>query len=105
MSKTHPDFTVRFYMEENQKKAKIPLPRRELLVENSSGLAEPVVFIEIFVEVVTDRNQKKLQPDGIQPSAHYSLVPAVIFEDAEGAFGLDRTVHAQQSTVNAVEVV
>lgn len=81
-----------------------PLPRRELLVENSSGLAELVVFIEIFVEVVADRNQIKLQPRGIQPSAHYSLVPAVIFEDAEGAFGLDRTVHAQQSTVNAVEV-
>ena len=72
-----------------------PLPRREMLVENSSGLAEPVVFIEIFVEVVADRNQIKLQPHGIQPSAHYSLVPAVIFEDAEGAFGLDRTVHAQ----------
>ena len=95
MSKTHPDFTARFFMEENQKKAKYPLPRKGLLVENSSGLAEPVVFIEIFVEVVADRDQIKLQSYGIQPSAHYSLVPSVIFEDAEGAFGLDRTVHAQ----------
>ena len=81
MSKTHPDFTAHFFVEENQKKAKIPLPCRELLVENSSGLAEPAVFIEIFVEVVADRNQIKHQPHGIQPSAHYSLVPAVIFED------------------------
>ena len=71
---------------------------------NSSGFAEPVVFIEIFVEVVTDRNQIKLQPDRIQPSAHHSLVPTVVFEDAEGALGLDRTVHPKQRTVNTVEV-
>ena len=38
-------------------KSIIPLPRRDLLVENSSRIAEPVAFIEIFVEVVADRNQ------------------------------------------------
>ena len=45
--------------------------------------------IEIFVEVVTDRNQIKLQLDGIQPSAYHALVPTVVFEDTEGALGLD----------------
>ena len=62
------------------------------------------MFIKIFVEVVADRNQIKLQPDRLQTSAHHSLVPTVVFEGAEGALGLDRTVHPKQRTVNAVEV-
>lgn len=73
--------------------------------ENSCGIAEPVVFIEVFVKVVTDRNQVKLQPDGIQTSSDGSFVASVIFENAKCALGLDRSVHSEQGTVDIVEIV
>ena len=44
--------------EEKEQKGIIPLPRRRLNVENSSSFAEPVVFIEELVEIVTYRDQK-----------------------------------------------
>lgn len=56
------------------------------------------------VEVMADRNQIKLQLDRIQLSEDHALVPAIVLEDAEGAFGLDRTVHLQHCTMNALEV-
>ena len=63
------------------------------------------MFIEEFVQVVPDRNQIKLQLHGIQTSAHYSLIPTVIFEYAEGAFCLDRAVHTEKCPVDALKII
>ena len=91
--RTHLDFTVSFLcLEVRAKQGKEnspPYPRRKWLVENSSSRAEAEVLIEKFVQVVTDRNQIKLQLHGIQASADHSFIPTVIFEDAESTLGLD----------------
>ena len=44
-------------------------------MENSGSKAGAVVFIEVFVKVVPNRNQIKLQLDGIQASSDSPLVP------------------------------
>ena len=63
------------------------------------------MLVEVFVKVVTYRNQIKLQPDGIQTSPDSSLVPSVVFEDSQCTLGLNRTIHSQQGAVNTVEIV
>lgn len=63
------------------------------------------MLIEVFVKVMTYRNQIKLQPDGIQTSPDSSLVPSVVFEDSKCTLGLNRAIHSQQGAVNAVEIV
>ena len=59
----------------------------------------------VLVEVVADRDQKKLHPDQIQTSADDPAVLPVLFHDPEGAFRLDRPVHPQERSVGAVQVV
>ena len=62
-------------------------------------------FVAAFVEVVTDRNEKNLRPDGIEPSAHDSLVPSVVFHNAKCTLRLNRTVHSQQCAMDTVQII
>lgn len=54
---------------------------------------------------MTDRNEKNLKSDGIEPSAHDSLVPSVVFHNAKYALSLNRTVHSQQCAVDTVQII
>ena len=62
-------------------------------------------FVAELVEVVTDRNEKNLKSDGIEPSAHDSLVPSVVFHNAKCTLRLNRTVHSQQCAVDTVQII
>ena len=62
------------------------------------------MFIEVFVKVVPNRNQIKLQLDGIQASSDSPLVPSVIFQYAKCTLSLDRAIHAEKGAVDAFEV-
>ena len=61
--------------------------------------------VVVFVEVVADRNEKKLGADEIETSSSRSSVVAVLFHDPEGAFRLDGSVPSQQSAVDGVQVL
>lgn len=54
------------------------------------------MFVIEFSEVKADRNRINFQFDSLHPISHQSFVPAVVFNDPEGAHGLDGTVHFQQ---------
>ena len=64
-----------------------------------------MVLLQSLVEVVTDRNEKNLKSDGIDPSAHDSPVPSVVFHNAKCALRLNRTVHSQQCAVDTVQII
>lgn len=65
----------------------------------------PMGFIIVFIQVVSNRNQVEFQFHEIQASAHDPLVAAILFHDAESAFRLDGSVHAQQGSVGTLQVV
>ena len=54
---------------------------------------------------MTDRNEKNLQSDGIEPSAHDSPVPSVVFHNAKCTLRLNRTVHSQQCAMDTVQII
>ena len=61
--------------------------------------------VVVFVEVVADRNEKKLGADEIETSSSRSSVVAVLFHDPESAFRLDGSVPSQQSAVDGVQIL
>ena len=61
--------------------------------------------VVVFVEVVADRNEKKLGPDEIETSSSRSSVVPVLFHDPERTFRLDGTVPSQQSAVDTVQIL
>ena len=58
--------------------------------------------VVVFVEVVADRNQKKLGADEIETSSSRSSVIAVLLHDPESSFRLDGTVPSKKSAVDGV---
>ena len=81
-----------------------PTPRIGGFLWLRSGL-EFLEVVVVFVEVVADRNEKKLGADEIETSSSRSSVIAVLLHDPEGAFRLDGTVPSQQSAVDGVQVL
>ena len=61
--------------------------------------------VVVFVEVVADRNEKKLGADEIETSSSRSSVIAVLLHDPEGTLSLDGSVPSQQSAVDGVQVL
>ena len=53
---------------------------------------------------MADRNQIKLQFHKIETSANDSFVVSILLQDAECPFGLDGSVHPQQSAVDALQI-
>ena len=62
-------------------------------------------LVIVFIEVVTDRNQKNLKQNRFYPSANDPFVASVIFHNAKGTFCLYRAVHSQQCAVNAFKIL
>ena len=59
----------------------------------------------IFVEVKTARKQEELQFHVFYASPEGPLVGTIPFHDAEGALGLNASVHAQQRAMDRVEII
>lgn len=106
MLELHSSFLNYRAEEENYNKDKSPPYPHWCVAFYSSGSGlEAVGFVIVFVQVVTDRNEIKLQFHEIQASAHNSFVAAILFHDAEGTFCLDGSVHSQQGSVSALQVI
>ena len=106
MLELHSSFLNYRAEEENYNKDKSPRYPHWCVAFYSSGSGlEAVGFVIVFVQVVTDRNEIKLQFHEIQASAHNSFVAAILFHDAEGTFCLDGSVHSQQGSVSALQVI
>ena len=52
-----------------------------------------------------DRDEKNFEPYGINTSSHDPFVPTVILHDPKGAFCLYGTVHSQERSMDALQVV
>ena len=59
----------------------------------------------IFIEIVPDRNEKYFEPYRIYTSSHYPFVPAIILHDPKGTFCLYGSIHSQEHSVDALQVV
>ena len=59
----------------------------------------------LFIEVVPNRNQENLQPYLFHDFSDYSLVPTIIFYDAESAFWLDGTIHTEKRAMDTFQVI
>lgn len=81
------------------------MPPEKASKEHSGNVLFFHGFVAELVEIVTDRNEKNLQSDGIEPSAHDSPVPSVIFHNAKCTFCLNRTVHSQQCAMDTVQII
>ena len=69
------------------------------------GFFHSIMFVVEFVEIMSYWNQKKFQLNWIKSSSDDSLVPTVIFYDAESTFSLYGAIHSEQGTMNAFEIV
>ena len=81
------------------------MPPEKASKEHSGNVLFFHGFVAELVEIVTDRNEKNLQSDGIEPSAHDSPVPSVVFHNAKCTFCLNRTVHSQQCAMDTVQII
>ena len=59
----------------------------------------------IFIEIVPDRDEKYFEPYRIYTSSHYPFVPAIILHDPKGTFCLYGSIHSQECSMDALQVV
>ena len=52
-----------------------------------------------------DRDEENFEPYGIYTSSHNPFVPAIIFHDPKGTFCLYGTIHSQERSMDALQVV
>ena len=98
---------LQFYLKQTdeRKMHNTPYPPEKASKGHSGSVLFFHGFVAELVEVVTDRNEKNLKSDGIDPSAHDSPVPSVVFHNAKCALRLNRTVHSQQCAVDTVQII
>ena len=82
------------------RRAYCPLPPEDEVVWGSGSGSEFLEVVVVFVEVVADRNQKKLGADEIETSSSRSSVIAVLLHDPESSFRLDGIVQCSQCCIS-----
>lgn len=75
------------------KKDKKPLTPQECRKADLCGLAFFLLFGEVFIQIMTNRNEKYLECNRFYPSADNPFIVAVIFQYAKCALSLNGPVH------------
>ena len=58
-----------------------------------------------FIQVMAKDNQEKLKFYPLQAFSYDSLVPSILFHNTETAFRLNGSIHPEQSTMNAFQII
>jgi len=64
----------------------------------------PHLFVVEFIEILSDRNKINFQANRIDSSSRDSFVPTVTFYDSKCSFGLDGSIHSEQSTMDTFQI-
>ena len=88
-----------------KKEHNTPLPPLDITSDILRGCLGSHLFVVVFIKILSDRNEKYLEPDRFDASSHDPPVPSVIFHDPKSTFGLYGTIHSQECPMDTLQVV